>query len=83
MRPKEDLQTAFAGAEADLIVVGHTHWPMRVELDRLLLVNSGSVGNPIVPGQYVRYALIGCRGRSYAVRHRLVAYDVQAALERA
>jgi predicted phosphodiesterase len=75
-----DLTTTFDVGAADLIFVGHTHWPTNVQLGATHAVNVGSVGNPIVQRLPATYVLLDADDTGYRVRHRLVPYDVKAAL---
>ena len=75
-----DLTATFDVDDADLIFVGHTHWPTNLHLGATHAVNVGSVGNPIVPGLPAMYVLLHADKTGYEVRHRLVPYDTQAVL---
>lgn len=77
---RADLTATFDVDDADLIVVGHTHWPTNLRLGTTHAVNVGSVGLPIVSGLPATYVLLHADEAGYKVRHRLVAYDTQAAL---
>ena len=78
---QDDLMQRFAGADADLVLVGHTHWPTNMQLGRVHAVNPGSVGNPLVPNLHAAYAMLEADRAGYTIRHRLVPFDVQAALD--
>lgn len=43
---KPELLERCAEQEFDLVVLGHTHYPMRHQIGKTLVVNSGSVGQP-------------------------------------
>ena len=69
-------RSAFAGIDAGLVVVGHSHMPFDRLFDRLRVVNAGSVGLPC-----------GHSGASWAmlgpdVVLRRTSYDVRAAADR-
>jgi putative phosphoesterase len=74
--PVEHLRDVFAGVDARLVVVGHTHMQFDRDVDGLRVVNAGSVGMPYEdePGAY--WALLGPD-----VEHRRTGYDVDAAVE--
>ncbi len=77
----EDEQRALVrGCAADLLLVGHTHWAGRIDLDGLDIVAAGSVSNPIPPDLRASYALIEANPDGYEVQHRRVAYDLDAAI---
>jgi putative phosphoesterase len=68
------------GVDADILLTGHTHLPIAIQTNGLLVVNPGSVGQPKDGDPRAAYAVIE-DGR---VEHRRVAYDVErtvAALE--
>jgi len=46
---KKALKLLVAENEADLVCVGHTHWPMDMRIDGVHLVNVGSVSNSFPP----------------------------------
>lgn len=51
--PEERVRLLMAGVDADLVVCGHTHMQFDRKLDRLRIVNPGSVGMPYgEPGAY-------------------------------
>lgn len=43
---KPELLARCAEQEFDLVVLGHTHYPMRHQIGKTLVVNAGSVGQP-------------------------------------
>ncbi len=44
--PKERLKELLEGTGADVLVVGHTHIPMVIEVGEKIVLNPGSVGKP-------------------------------------
>lgn len=53
LTPEERLLTAFEGAEADLVVCGHTHMQFERSYGAMRIVNAGSVGMAYgKPGAY-------------------------------
>lgn len=75
---REALRAQVTGCEADLVLVGHTHWPMDVGVDGTRLVNAGSVSNGFPPDLRASYVLLEAQGSGYRLRHRRVAYDREA-----
>ena len=73
--PSAELQERFEGCDADLICVGHTHWPMNVRIGEMHMINLGSVSNPLTPDGRAWYALLEADEGGYSIRHRRVAYD--------
>ncbi|MCP5096693.1 MAG: hypothetical protein GY943_14165 [Chloroflexi bacterium] len=78
---EDALQTLFAECDADLVCVGHTHWPANLQVGNVHVVNLGSVSNPIVPGLYATYVLLTATVDGCQVEHRKVAYDETAVLQ--
>ena len=79
------LRGLVAGCAADLVCVGHTHWPLDRQVDGVRVVNLGSVSNPWADDLRASYALLEADTAGYQIVHRRVAYDraaVIAALER-
>lgn len=77
---EEFLQAQVADCEADLLIVGHTHWPMNRRLGELHFVNLGSVSNPQVPDLSAWYAIVEADSQGYEVKQRAVAYDREAVI---
>jgi predicted phosphodiesterase len=75
-----ELRAVVAGAGAELVLVGHTHWPVDRTVDGVRVVNVGSVGNPTVPGLGAAYVLVAAAAGGYRLWHRRVAYDATAVL---
>ena len=73
--PAEEMAACVAGCDADLAVVGHTHWPMNAEIGGVHVINLGSVSNPVTPDGRAWYALLEADEHGYRVRLRRVAYD--------
>jgi predicted phosphodiesterase len=74
--PAERVRALMAGVDADVVVCGHTHMQFDRMVDRLRIVNPGSVGMPYgEPGAY--WAMLGPD-----VQLRRVDYDREAAARR-
>jgi predicted phosphodiesterase len=90
---QEGLRSLVAESEADLVFVGHTHWPMDVRVnivhpvnmghpvDGVRLVNAGSVSNPLAPDLPASYVLLEATESGYRLQHRRVAYDREAVIK--
>jgi predicted phosphodiesterase len=81
----EEMACLLAGCDADLVCVGHTHWPMNLHADGVHLVNLGSISNPLPPDLRACYVVLDADESGYRIEHRRVDYDrerVIAALER-
>jgi predicted phosphodiesterase len=81
-RPDRSLERILDGAEADVLVCGHTHIPYH----RLLpsgrhVVNAGSVGKPKDGDPRAGYVVLQTNGRELEVRFNRVAYDIDKAAQ--
>jgi predicted phosphodiesterase len=70
-----------ANCGADLIFVGHTHWPLERRVGAVRVVNLGSVSNPWPPDLRASYYLLRAEAQGYALEHRRVDYDWAAVIE--
>jgi putative phosphoesterase len=77
----EELATLLAETSADLVCVGHTHWPLDREVGGIRVVNCGSVSNPVALDLRASYALIEATERGYQIELRRVAYNCAAVIE--
>ena len=75
-----DLKALLSGAEADLICVGHTHWPLDINLNGVRVVNLGCVSNPIPPDLRASYAVLEADQSGYQITIHRVAYNRQAVI---
>ncbi len=77
----DELRALLALAEADLVIVGHTHVPLDRSVDGVRVVNIGSVSNPMRKQLEASYALLDADESGYQVRMRYVDYDREAVIE--
>ena len=75
-----ELRSLFAGCAADLVCVGHTHWPMDLRVGGVRVVNLGSVSNPLPPDLRATYVILEADDTGYRLQHRQVDYDHQAVI---
>lgn len=75
-----DLRRLLSGCEADLVCVGHTHWPMDIQVDGRRIVNVGSVSNPLLPDLRASYVVLQADESGYQVQHERVDYDRDAVI---
>lgn len=74
--PIDRMRTLLAGADADVVVCGHTHMQFDRSVDHLRVVNAGSVGMPYGrPGAY--WVMLGPN-----VQHKRTDYDREGAASR-
>jgi predicted phosphodiesterase len=77
----DELRTLLAPADANLVIVGHTHVPLDRTIDGVRVVNIGSVSNPMRTRLEASYALLEADSNGYHVQLRYVDYDHQAVIE--
>ncbi len=87
---EEELEQAFAGVQADILVGGHTHVQLFRRYKDMLILNPGSVGlamDRVTPISAIRqpswaeYALLDFDGTSFHVELHCLAFDHQAFLQ--
>ena len=76
-----ELSDLLNGCDADLVFVGHTHWPMNRVVNGVQVVNLGSVSNPMAPDLRASYFLLEATEAGYQLEHRRVAYDLRAVID--
>jgi putative phosphoesterase len=77
----EEMAAILAGCGADLVCVGHTHWPLDRHIGAIHLVNPGSVSTPMTSDRRASYALLDARPDGYQIELRRVEFDRQAVIE--
>ncbi|MCW4017758.1 MAG: YfcE family phosphodiesterase [Candidatus Bathyarchaeota archaeon] len=77
--PAKRLKTIAASANADVVVVGHSHEQFRRTANGVCVVNPGSVGRPGDGNSQAAYALL--RFRPFKVELVRLDYDVAAAAD--
>jgi putative phosphoesterase len=76
-RDPRSLARIAQGAEADILVFGHTHQPWVQEIEGVLFINDGSVGKPKDGDPRAAWALLTVEpGQPVQVEVRRVPYDV-------
>ena len=75
-----ELRVLLAPAQADLVIVGHTHVPLDRTLDGVRVFNLGSVSNPLRTRLEASYALLGASKAGYDLQLRYVDYDREAVI---
>lgn len=77
----EVLAEMLGEVEAELVCVGHTHWPLQQRVGTVRLINDGSISNPWSPDLRASYVLIDADDSEYQVELHRVDYDRAAAIE--
>lgn len=80
--PLDEIEQRLTGCNADLVCVGHTHWPMNLHVGHVHVVNLGSVSNHLVPDLHVWYVLLTANAEGYHIQHRRVDYDRKAVIQK-
>jgi putative phosphoesterase len=78
-KPDQTFARIAAGANADVIVCGHTHRPYHKTVAGTRFINVGSAGKPKDRDPRACWALIETAGDADWVEFRRVAYNVEAA----
>jgi len=77
----DDVLTGIVGGiDAELVCVGHTHWPLQRQIGTVRLINDGSLSNPWSPDLRASYVLIEADESGYEVQHLRVDYDRAGAI---
>jgi len=78
---KDEMSRLLAGCQSEVVCVGHTHWPLDVQVDGHRVINPGSVSNPVGPDTRASYALISADNSGYRFDFRRVEYDRNRVIE--
>jgi len=81
-RKVERLDRTFAELQEDVLLCGHTHYPMVVERDGKLIVNPGSVAAPLNGDTHAQYALLEWSDKRWQAELKRVAYDHQPVIQK-
>lgn len=69
------------GCDADLVLVGHTHWPLDRQVGGVRVVNPGTTTYPWAPDLRASYALIEADESQHSVSLHRVAFDVESVIQ--
>jgi predicted phosphodiesterase len=81
-RPLAEIRADLAGADAEVVLGGHTHRPTDRVVGDVRAVNVGSVSNPITEDLRASYAVVHGDRHGHRLEHHRVAYDREAFLRR-
>ena len=70
----------LAGANANLVITGHTHLPLDRTVGGVRVWNLGSVSNPKTPDQRAMWTLLEADAGGYTLTRQFVDYDIEAML---
>jgi len=74
-RAEDELSEALVGADADIVLAGHTHQPTDRVVGAIRAINVGSVSNPITDDLRASYVIIYADRDRHRLEHRRVPYD--------
>jgi predicted phosphodiesterase len=76
----DEVRAALRGAEADLVVVGHVHYPHDRTVDGVRVVVTGGVSNPPADDLRAKYLVVDADASGHRVERHFVEYDREAVL---
>jgi len=76
----DEWSAALADCAADLVFVGHTHWPLVRRVGATTVVNLGSLSIPFAPDVRASYVVLENEAGGHRFEHRRVAYDIDELL---
>jgi len=74
----EEVMERFAGCDAEVVFIGHTHWSQERRIAGVHVVKVGSVSNPRTADTRAMWMLLDA---GYRIERRFAAYDVAAVIE--
>jgi predicted phosphodiesterase len=74
----DELATALEGADADLVIVGHTHVPLDRTADAVRAHNLGSISRPETDETRAMWTLLTADESGYTLDRRFTIYDIAA-----
>lgn len=76
----DQLRATLQHEDADIIIVGHTHWPLDIHINRQRVINLGSISNPLAPDTRASYVILEAEPEGYTIELRRVVYDHEAVI---
>jgi predicted phosphodiesterase len=76
-----ELYQLIGSVTADLVCVGHTHWPVDRRVGKQRVIDPGSVGNPVALDLRASYALVEPSEAGCEVELCLVANDIDGVID--
>jgi putative phosphoesterase len=81
-QPDFILRSLVQTAQAEIVLLGHTHVPFKAEINSSLLANPGSVGQPRDGDPRASYAILDIEPRRVDFEIRRIRYDVDLVASR-
>lgn len=72
--------TRFKKLNFDVLILGHSHWPMVKKIGKMMIVNPGSVGQPRDYDCRASYAILDTESKKIVIKRQ--KYNVQKTLRR-
>jgi predicted phosphodiesterase len=77
----DEIAAQLGDSQADVVLVGHTHWPFDRQVNGVRIINTGSVSNPFPLDLRASYVLFDIDEDGYQIEFRRVDYDHQAVID--
>ncbi len=77
--PKSYFSQLLTDAESDLVILGHTHIPFQIKVNKGIVINPGSVGQPRDGDPNANYVILTITGDQVDLSFECVPYNVEAA----
>lgn len=77
----KEIETLFAGCDAGLVCLGHTHQPVDRHWRGIHIVNPGAVSLSLTADRNASYVLLEATEKGYTIQHRSVQYDRAAVID--
>lgn len=81
MMTDDALAAVLEGCEADLVIVGHTHWPLDRTVNGIRVINMGCVSLPCQPDLRASYITLDADESGHEITFHRADYDRQAVIE--
>jgi predicted phosphodiesterase len=76
----EQLGAVLDGCDADVVIVGHTHWQLDRAVGGTRVINLGSVSNQPAPDLRASYYLLEADEHGHTLENHKVEYDRAAVI---
>lgn len=70
----------FKKLNFDVLILGHSHWPMVKKVGKMMVVNSGSVGQPRDYDNRASYAILDTKNKKIEIKR--IKYDVEKTIKK-
>jgi len=70
----------FKKLDFDVLIMGHTHWPMVKKIGKMMIINPGSVGQPRDYDSRLSFAILDTKSKTVEIKR--LKYDVLETIQR-